>query len=131
MPAPRPLKRSLTAAELSNHESDGSGGGAMPAGVKFVKSIAVSDSDGYHVHTRPNRIVIVVGVRAVSSVVTCVSLHPAPIISSPPPFSSRFGGVAPELLPPDFVLESPFSIRPELDLSLGQPDGTVAGICQR
>ena len=60
MPAPRPLKRSLTAAELSNHESDGSGGGAMPAGVKFVKSIAVSDSDGYqHVHTRPNRIVIV------------------------------------------------------------------------
>ena len=52
----RPAKRSL-AGELGI-ECDGNGGG-LPAGVKFVKSIPVRDDLGYHVHKRPNAVVVV------------------------------------------------------------------------
>ena len=62
-------------------------------------------------------------------VVSCVLLTSCTHFSSPPPFSG-FGGVAPELMPPDLELGSTFSIGLQFDPFLGQPDGTVAGICQ-
>lgn len=48
----RPAKRSLSADMCA--ESD-----AMPTGVKFIKSIEVNQDLGYHVHQRPNAVVVV------------------------------------------------------------------------
>ena len=62
-------------------------------------------------------------------VVSCVSLTSCTHFSSPPPFWG-FRGVAPEPILPDLEVGPTFSLGLPFDPFLGQPDGTVAGICQ-
>ena len=62
--------------------------------------------------------------------VACAIIHPAPFIPGSPPLASSLGVLVSEPQPPVFWLWPVSLARLQLASFLGQPDGTMAGICR-
>ena len=62
--------------------------------------------------------------------VACAIIHPAPLIPGSPPLASSLGVDISEPQPPASCLWPVSLARLQLASFLGQPDGTIAGICQ-